>query len=780
MTNGALSVGDYLVGVAILAAIVAPLVYAAITARRLLLPTWTGAPARLAEAIAAIILLLWVSELAGTIGLFAEIPLIIISLLIGGGAWALRERLEGGRGAMRPPNVLRPAEGGTSEEVASGTVPTIAFALAAVASALVTATWAIPLAASYAGGIDGVDSMWYHLPQSAVFVQTGSVTDLHFTDPYFTNWYYPANSELLHAVPMLAFDRDWFSPLLNHLFLALGLLAAWCIGRPWGLGPATLIAAAVVFGAEMTIDFQPGEARNDAVGLAFFLAAIAFLVKGRRGLSPLSPLPVLILAGLAAGLAVGTKLSVLAPVAALVVGVAVLAGRGRRLRDGAVFLAAVIAGGGFWYLRNLIHSGNPLPWIDELGPISLPAPEVALELRPPHSVAHYLFDTDVWSDFFVPGLSDSIGPLWPIIIILTVGAGLVALVLRLWPGREDRARGEEESTGKATRAGGAMEGPAVAASSRGPREAPSRQDPRGDRNRPSPSLLAALGAVTLLTLLAYVFTPLTASGPEGNPEGFAWNLRYIAPALALGLVLVPLLPPPRGRRASLGVALALFAILAFQTARLQVWDFGHEAWAIASAVLVLAGFTAGRLLAARPLPQPVLAAGAATLAALAITAGYVEQERYGERRYADVLDGLHLDRAIAWANPVSDARIATAGRGGVFFQYGLYGHDLSNEVQWLGEPGPRGAWLPIETCEAFREALNAGGYDYLVTTYDRRFPEADQTSREGEWVRRDQAVEAISSDGPVTVFEVGGELDPAGCGPAELEAEGRPTGVAER
>jgi hypothetical protein len=738
MTDGALSVGDYLVGVAILAAIVAPLVYAAVVARRLLLPAWTGAPARLAEAIAAIALILWVSELAGAVGLFHEIPLIIFALLIGAGAWALRGRGEGERTPMHRSGVLRLGEAQTSRSDASvaATTPKV---LAALAAALVAAAWAIPLAASYAGGIDGVDSMWYHLPQSAVFVQTGSVTDLHFTDPYFTNWYYPAHSELLHAVPMLAFDRDWLSPLLNHLFLALGLLAAWCIGRPWGLGPATLIAAAIVFGAEMTIDFQPGEARNDAVGLAFFLAAIAFLATEKRGLSPLSPSPVLAFAGLAAGLAIGTKLTMLAPVAALVVAVAVLAGRGRRLRDGAVFLAAVIAAGGFWYLRNLIHSGNPLPWIDELGPISLPAPDVALELRPPHSVAHYALDFNVWTDAFIPGLGDSIGPAWPFILVFTIGAGLAALAVRLWPGRDEGARGEGGS-----------------------------------------SVLAALGAVTLFTLLAYVFTPLTASGPEGNPEGFVWNLRYIAPALALGLVLVPLLPPLRGRRASLGVALVLFAILAFQTARLQVWDFGHEAWAIGSALLVLAGFAAGRLLATRPLPRPALVTGAAALAALAIAVGYVEQDRYGERRYADVLDGLHLDRAIAWANPVSDSRIATAGRGGVFFQYGFYGHDLSNEVQWLGEPGPRGAWLPIETCEAFREALNEGGYDYLVTTYDRRFPEADQTSREGEWVRRDPAVEAISRDGPVTVFEVGGELDPAGCGAPELGAEGRPTGVAER
>ena len=378
----------------------------------------------------------------------------------------------------------------------------------------------------------------------------------------------------------------------------------------------------------------------------------------------------------------------------------------------------MIAGGGFWYLRNLMHSGNPLPWVDSIGPISLPAPDVALELRPPFSVFHYASDFDVWSDFFAPGLTDSVGPLWPLVLVLVVGAGLVALALAL----RDRAAGP---------------------------------------------LLPVLGGVALFTLLAYTVTPLTASGPEGNPEGFVWNLRYIAPALALGLVLVPLLPPLRGRRASLVVICGLFAILAIQTWRLEVWDFGHEAWALASALVVLAGFAAARLPADRLRPA-ALAAAAAVLAAVAIGAGYVEQDRYMERRYADALEGLHLDRAIAWANPVSGARIATAGRGGVFFQYGFYGDDLSNEVQWLGEPGPRGAWLPIETCEAFREALNEGDYDYAVTTYDRRFPDADQTSREGEWLRRDPAVEAISTDGPVTVFEL------RGAGPLGLRsARGR-------
>ena len=48
------------------------------------------------------------------------------------------------------------------------------------------------------------------------------------------------------------------------------------------------------------------------------------------------------------------------------------------------------------------------------------------------------------------------------------------------------------------------------------------------------------GAVAVAAAIGYVFTPLTASGPEGQPDGFAINLRYLAPALALGMALLPL------------------------------------------------------------------------------------------------------------------------------------------------------------------------------------------------------------------------------------------------
>ena len=53
-------------------------------------------------------------------------------------------------------------------------------------------------------------------------------------------------------------------------------------------------------------------------------------------------------------------------------------------------------------------------------------------------------------------------------------------------------------------------------------------------------LVRWLGGVALFGLLAYLFTPLSAAGAEGEPVGFAINIRYVIPALLAALVLLPL------------------------------------------------------------------------------------------------------------------------------------------------------------------------------------------------------------------------------------------------
>ncbi len=129
---------------------------------------------------------------------------------------------------------------------------------------------------------------------------------------------------------------------------------------------------------------------------------------------------------------------------------------------------------------------------------------------------------------------------------------------------------------------------------------------------------------------------------------------------------------------------------------------------------------------------------------------------------------MDLDSAYRWARGVEDARIGLAGSTAGFAGYGFYGPDLSNRVVYLGEAGPHGAFNAIPTCGAFRAAVNAADLDYLVTSPFLNFlhPGRPIESPEARWLRGENAVEPVLRSGPVTVWKLTGELDPAGCGAA--------------
>ena len=88
----------------------------------------------------------------------------------------------------------------------------------------------------------------------------------------------------------------------------------------------------------------------------------------------------------------------------------------------------------------------------------------------------------------------------------------------------------------------------------------------------------------------------------------------------------------------------------------------------------------------RGAPRGAILAGAAALAAAALAIGYPVQRSYLGDRFAagSEIPGMHLDSAYAWARDVSDSRIGLVGTTAGFLQYGFYGTDLSNEVEYLG------------------------------------------------------------------------------------------------
>jgi hypothetical protein len=751
-----LGAGDYLVGAVELAAIIGALAFGAVSVRALMLPGWRGAPARLAEVVLGASALIVVSELVGVVGLFTEAAMVA-ALVVTGVVGGIAARAIA-RGRAPGPAASPPAPPASS----------VAKVIALAVVAGLAAAWAVPTLGALAAGMDRSDSLWYHMPLAARWAQTGHVGPIAFFDPIYFASFYPANSEIPHALGILVFQRDIISPLLNEAWLAVALLAAWCIGRPYGLGPVSLIGASVALGAQMLVEFQAGEALNDITGVAFTLAAAALLVNGYAGrrsageagrisakggeagaepgsaretrrLAPLwriapqtrqidpgtpGPAPFaaasrtlapIAIAGLAMGIAAGIKLSFLTPAAVLTVGVILIARRGERMRTGAAWILPMALTGGFWYVRNLVAVGNPIPYIHHLGPISLPGPVRDFSLRPGYAVSHYFTDTNVWGDWFFPGLHDSLGLFWPATVIGVAGIAIYALV-----------RGREP-------------------------------------------ILRLLGALAGVTAVAYLFTPLTAAGVEGQPIAFEWNLRYLAPAVAVAFAILPCLPALRatpGRRAAL---LGFLTVLVTATvSSLVEWHQGHVKGALAVAALVVGGGAAIAFLAHRgvrlsTMRAPAKAGLAIVALAAVVAAGYGYQVHYLEHRYEDTGERQGLNEPLAWARDVRDARIAIAGIRGVFTQYAFYGDDLSNHVQWLGRRVADDGYARIGTCRAWRKAVNAGHYTHVVTMFDPYVPGGLTDTPEGRWTESDPNAHRVLRQGPVQVFRITGPLDPAGC-----------------
>jgi hypothetical protein len=712
--------GDYLLGLVGLAAVVISMAIAGRTLRRALLVEWTGAPALLATGVLSVGMLVAVSELLGLFGLLDGPLLVAACVIVGGGALRLEPMLM--RSAIAQPRAAKGRRKSAPENGLRDAPPVSRWELgAAVAlAALVMIQWAGPTLLALDRGMYGGDTLWYHMPFAAHFAESGSVTELLYVDPLYLNYLYPQNSELLHGDALLLFGNDFLSPLLNLGWLGLALLAGWCIGRAYGAGAPTTAAVAALMSADLLYSRQPGNANNDVVVIALLLAAVALLVNSRVPTAP----GTLITAGLAAGLALGTKLTVVPLIGALTIGVIVIAAAGERLRAAWAWGAGLLAGGGLWYARDLIVSGSPFPFVD-LGPLTKPE---ELQGRDPYAIVHYITDTDVWGRFFRPGLEERLGELWPLTLLLAVAG----VVLWLW------------------------------------------RDGRIER---------MLAAVALVAAIAYLLTPLGAAGPEGSPVGFRLNIRYLAPGLALALVLAAI-PNPllKGRERWWRIgALVLFAVLITVSAgAIEAIDTDRIPGSLLLAVAVLGPPLAIVVLSRRGIDRVPLAAGAAVaLVALAIV-GRTAQEDYFELRYSSAApeyprDGhpsaeleQGLGAAYDWARGVQDASIGLSGTTGALFQYGLWGPDSSNRVRYIGERGNRGAFREIAECPEWIAAVNGGDYEFVVTTpaYDQDNPESATAPVESLWIQGARNIRKLAGTGLVDLWEVAGPLDPAACADA--------------
>ncbi len=596
-----MSVGRYALGVAALVCVAGSLGAGATALRAALVPQWRGTPARLGDVVAGLFLLVLTAQLLGTVGLLRLAPLVLASVAVGIGLrlWLGPARAEPGRDAGGPRSLSR----------------MLILVAPVLAAGVVLTEWAGPTLQSYGQGILGADSVSYHLPWAASFAQTGQITSIRYTDIQYLTGFYPATSELLHGIGIVLMGSDVLSPALNFIWLALVLLAAWCVGDARGVGSASLLAGALVMGTPMLFFSTAGSADNDAAAVFFLLAAVALWLRASDGAK--GPL---FLSALAAGLAVSVKLNLLAPVALMTAAVVWAAPRGRRRAGGGAWIAGVLLAGGFWYVRNLIAVGNPLPYFS-FGVLPTPQP-APLQQSTNYAIASYLGHGRILRDVFGPALASGLGPWWVAILACAVlGAGLCAAF--------------------------------------GP-----------DR------LVRIAGLLALLALGAYLVTPGSASGPWGNPKGFYFNLRYGAPALLVALAVAPLAAPLARRFVRWFVVCGLAAMFVATVAQARLWSPGYTIRGdVATTLLALALGAAAMLVpwsrtrAASALVRVGASTAILTLLLAGAAAGYGANRHYLQVRYTKEPGLKPVARLWRWARTVRGRRIAFGGTFGWYFGY---------------------------------------------------------------------------------------------------------------
>lgn len=539
--------------------------------------------------------------------------------------------------------------------------------LAALGVLALTAFVALFVAQNDGAAISEIDSLTFHIPGVANWMQTESFWTISQFVPELAQGYYPNNGNVVQLAVVLPWHSDSFVRFSALPYVALTAAGVYALSREIGSAASTAVLVATFAAATPTLlSHAVSDANPDTTMYASFVSGVLFLVRHARTRAATD----LVLAGVGLGLAFGTKWYGVSGVAVILMVWGACSFAARRslselAREAGVLIGLVSVLGGFWLLRNLVASGNPVfpVKIAPLGITIFDAPYDRIRDLVGFSIADYATDASVWKVHILPAFADSFGLGGLLLMLATAGVPMVVL---------------------GNRCAGA---------------------------RRQASALAA--AVTLLALV-YAVTPYTAQGLAGQPGNVGANTRYLVPALLLAGPLAAWCAArlPRVRRVI--EALLFLAVLEALT---RTFDLDRAK--LIATVVVVAGVGIAALktaqqwsgLAQRQRRLTVMGIGLVAVVALAFYGRHQQRDYETARQFA-------FEPVIARLTAPGDegTRVGVAGvwdTRGLAPPLAAFGDGLKNHVEYVGD-FRRGLMQQIYSKQPFLRRLRDSRLELVV------------------------------------------------------------------
>lgn len=556
------------------------------------------------------------------------------------------------------------------------------------------------LAANAGTPVFAHDQLAFKLPNVERWIERQSLWGYDLFLPMKNTGSYPQNGDLAILAVVLPWDNDAFVRATQYPFAGLLGFAIYAACRELGsTRGGSLLACGLLIAMPVVTVTAFRSALPDTMMLFTFAAGTLFLLRHHRTGMRAD----LALAGLGFGLALGTKWYGLSGVI-LLVGVWLVArltprgvAAGRVLRETAVLSAIILAAGGFWFLRNWIETGNPFypVRLEVAGMTILDAP---LDLEQPIyglSIAHYLGDAGAWTDHLLPAFWGQFGLIGLILLVGALAGGIAAWKLR-W----------------------AQEGLVV----------------------------VALLVVSTLLVAAYMVTPYSGHGFDGEPNFAFVNTRWVVPALMLWAIAAGWATRSL-RSPAAWIVLGAICVVATLWALRRGLSPPTSTVALVITMLGALGLAVGTRNSGALLGTGArrIAPGLAVIAAVAV-AGYVAQQDFNDDRY------LGSDPTFdVVLNSDEDLKVGITGNwndAGPPPTWAMFGQKLDNEVEYVGEI-VNGHLAPYGTEAEWLSAVRRGGYDFVLAGEE---PHIVGDSLERIWAA--DSLDAVAASDRFTLYEM--------------------------